>query len=137
MEYLLGSIVTLITMSIVAKLVRHPKNAVKNIKTNFNQSRQHELVRDFLPFQRKKLKTQATKNHNARRIRVIFIDEDAYWIEKNALHTARLSSNGQIDESSKIKVDIMAMDKVELDKMIFIVNKLTEGLSDDSGNSGH
>jgi len=30
----------------------------------------------------------------------------------------------------------MGMDKVELDKMIFIVDKLTEGNEDDSRNSG-
>ena len=30
----------------------------------------------------------------------------------------------------------MAMDKVELDKMFFIVQKLTEGKNNDSGNPG-
>ncbi len=52
------------------------------------------------------------------------------------MHKARFT-DGKIDEENKIRVDMMAMDKVELDKMIFIVDKLTEGLTDDSGNSGH
>ena len=49
MEYFAGSIVTLVTMYIVAKLVNHPKNNIKSVKTNFSQSRQHELVADFIP----------------------------------------------------------------------------------------
>jgi hypothetical protein len=136
MEYFVGSLLTLITMSVVARLVKSPKNNLRPVRTTFNQSRQHELVKDFLPSTRKKLKTQATKHFQKQHTRIIFIGEDAYWIESNGLHKARFT-DGKIDEENKIRVDMMAMDKVELDKMIFIVDKLTEGLTDDSGNSGH
>jgi hypothetical protein len=34
-------------------------------------------------------------------------------------------------------VDIMGMDAVELEKMIFIIEKLTEGTANDSGDSGN
>jgi hypothetical protein len=136
MEYFVGSLLTLITMSVVARLVKSPKNNIKSIKTRFNQSRQHELVKDYLPHIKKKLKTQATADFNKKHTRIIFVGENAYWIEKDGLHKARFA-DGKIDEENKMRVDIMAMDKVELDMMAFIVDKLTEGLTDDSGNSRH
>jgi len=136
MEYLLGSLLTLITMSVVARFVRSPKNNPKKVRTNFSQSRQHELINDYIPIKPKKLKTQSTNHYQKQHTRIVFIGDTAYWIEKNGLHKAQFV-DGKINEETKVKVDTMGMDKVELDKMIFIVDRLTEGLTDDSGNSGH
>jgi hypothetical protein len=137
MEYFAGSLFTLLTMLIVARLVRSPKNQIKKIKTNFNQSRQHELVKDFLPFPpRKKLNSQAIKHHKNKYMRIVFINNTAYWIEDSIFYTADFVDGKIVEETKKI-VDTIGMDKVELDKMIFIVDRLTEGLSDDSSNSGN
>lgn len=136
MEYLLGSLLTLITMSVVARLVKSPKNNPKRLKTNFSQSRQHELISNYIPIKPKKLNTQSTKHYQKQHTRVVFIGDTAYWIEKNGLHKAQFV-DGKINEETKVKVDTMGMDRVELDKMIFIVDRLTEGLTDDSGNSGY
>ena len=137
MEYLLGAIVTLITMSVVAGLVKSPKNSIKRVRTNFNQSRQHELVKDFLPRKRKILKSQASKHFQHVKTRIIFAGNYAYWIEKSGLHKAEITPSGEINENTKIRVDTMGMDSVELRITSFIVDKLTEGLSNDSGDSGH
>lgn len=136
MEYLLGSLITLITMSVVARLVKSPQNNPKRVRTNFSQSRQYKLISDYIPIKPKKLKTQSTKHYQKQHTRVVFIGDTAYWIEKNGLHKAQFV-DGKINEETKVKVDTMGMDRVELDKMIFIVDRLTEGLTDDSGNSGH
>jgi hypothetical protein len=61
---------------------------------------------------------------------------DAYWIEDNRVYTAKFE-DGIIDQENKKTVDMTTIDKVELDKMIFVVERLTEGLSNDSGNSGN
>lgn len=137
MEYFVGSLFTLITMFIVAKLIQSPKNNIKHVKTNFNQSRQHELIKNYIPISpRKKLNTQATKFNSNRYTRIIFINNSAYWIENNIFYTADFIDNEIVQETKK-QVDTMTMDKVELDKMIFIIDRLTEGLSDDSSNSGN
>ena len=137
MEYFVGSIVTLVTMYIVAKLVNHPKNNIKSVKTNFNQSRQHELVSDFIPIiSPKPLITQSMKHEQSRYVRIFFIDKDAYWIENHRLYTAKFE-NGIVDKENKKTVDMTTIDEVELDKMIFVVERLTEGLSDDSRDSGN
>jgi hypothetical protein len=137
MEYFAGSIVTLVTMYIVAKLVNHPKNNLRSVRTRFSQSRQHELVSDFIPIEPKKPKpTQSMKHEQSQYIRIFFIGDDAYWIEDQRVYTAKFA-NGIVDKENKKTVDMTAIDKVELDKMIFVVERLTEGLSDDSRDSGN
>jgi len=122
-------------MYIVAKLVNHPKNNVKSVKTKFSQSRQFDLVMDFIPeTPTKPMITQSIKHERSQYIRIYFIDKDAYWIEDNRVYTAKFE-NGIVDHENKKTVDMTTIDKVELDKMIFVVERLTEGLSDDSGNS--
>lgn len=135
MEYFAGSIVTLVTMYIVAKLVNHPKNNMKSVKTTFSQSRQYELIADFIPMPSpKQVISQSVKYERSQYSRIFFIGEDAYWIEDNRVYTAKFQ-DGMVDHENKKTVDMTTIDKVELDKMIFVVERLTEGLSDDSGNS--
>ena len=137
MEYFAGSIVTLVTMYIVAKLVNHPKNNMKSVRTNFSQSRQYELVADFIPIDPpKEVLSQSRKHQRSQYTRIFFLGEDAYWIEDHSVYTAKFQ-NGVIDQENKKTVDMTTIDKVELDKMIFVVERLTEGLSDDSSNSGN
>lgn len=44
--------------------------------------------------------------------------------------------NNEIDKNSVRTVDTMSMDKVQLDKMFFIIDKLTGRDKNDSGGSG-
>jgi hypothetical protein len=137
MEYFAGSLVTLITMYIVAKLVRNPINNVRRVQTRFSQSRQYELVKNFIPVStRPKLNTQASKHTDSQYTRIVFLGDVAYWIEDNRVYTAHFE-DGIVDYENKKTVDMTTIDKVELDKMIFVVERLTEGLSNDSGNSGN
>jgi hypothetical protein len=41
-----------------------------------------------------------------------------------------------INKEAAEQVDTMGMDKVQLDKMLFIMDKLREGINDDSRGSG-
>lgn len=84
----------------------------------------------------KDLKTQATDHYDSKQVRVLMTETNAYWIANNALHTAEIV-DGSVVESSTKKVDMMGMDKVELEEMIFIVEKLTEGKSNDRWSSGN
>lgn len=60
----------------------------------------------------------------------------AYWIKDNAFYEADLDGKNIDKESARI-VDTMQMDKVQLDKMLFIMDQLRDGKSDDSGNPGN
>jgi hypothetical protein len=79
------------------------------------------------------LDTQSRKILEKNQIRIIFSENTAYWIKNNMFLQADLV-DGEVDDSTTKVVDTMTMDEVELDKMIFIVQKLTEGITNDGGN---
>ena len=80
-------------------------------------------------------KTQSKKHHDKNNVRVIILDSHAYWIKDNIFYKAPLDG-GVIDKESAEEVDTISMDKVQLDKMLFIMDKLREGINDDSRDSG-
>jgi predicted small secreted protein len=137
-EFVLGSIVTIAAFFIVSRFILSEKeiNNTK-IKIVFRQSHLYEVLKpyiDYMPLPPLPI-TQAYKHDQSNKLRVVFTDSNAYWIKDNAFYQADLV-DGMVDESTTKVVDTMAMDKVELDKMIFIVQQLTEGMTNDSGSPG-
>lgn len=108
-------------------------------KIVYRQSHVHDLVGaeiNKLISQPPKNNTQSRKLMSADELRVVFVDSLAYWIKDNCFYQARVI-DGKIDDFSKKKVDTMGMNKVELDKMFFIVQKLTEGKQNDGRDPRH
>ncbi len=85
---------------------------------------------------RLRTKSQSIIQHDKTNIRVIIFDNSAYWIKDNMFYKAPLV-NELIDKESAEQVDTMGMDKVQLDKMLFIMDRLREGINDDSRGSGN
>ncbi len=71
-------------------------------------------------------KTQSTDYIARTNVRAIVVEDQIYWISDNAFYTANMV-DGNVEENSTRLVDTMTMDKVQLEKMIFIVDKLREG----------
>jgi hypothetical protein len=136
MEYLAGALVTLATIYVVVKM--SSRNISDGIRLNMNhsQSRFHEITKYSMPFKQKVSPSQSSNHYEEKFIRICYMDGLVYWIEDNAVYSAA-HEHGKILKNTKKAVDTTSMNKVELDKMIFIVNKLTEGLTNDSGNSGN
>lgn len=137
MEYFIGSIATLLVIVIMRRVLE--KNLPRKIPVvgQYSQSTIYEVVRPFMPFfdiAKAPLKTQSTVHNNKNKINVMLIEDKAYWIKDNAFYVADIV-DGMVDQETAKVVDIMGMDKVELDKMSFIVSKLTEGSEHDSWNS--
>ena len=83
-----------------------------------------------------KLETQAFKHNDKQTIRVVIHDNTAYWMQNNQFLSANVV-DGMVDQETAKPVDTMSMSEVELDKISFIVEKLTEGQKNDRGNSGN
>ena len=140
MEFFLGIIFTLILLSIARALFIKSKiiEKYKINKLQYTQSYIYSLVVNNIA---KQLASPEPKETQARAflaktvMRVVFSDNLAYWIKDNQFYQANVI-NGQIDNSTTKIVDTMGMNKVELDKMFFIVQKLTEGKHNDSGDPG-
>jgi hypothetical protein len=80
-------------------------------------------------------KTQSKRHYDKTNVKVIILDNEAYWIKDNIFYKAPIDGQA-IDKESAEEVDTIHMDKVQLDKMLFIMDKLREGISDDSRGSG-
>jgi hypothetical protein len=138
MEFIIGFIFAFISIyAIKFILERNTTPETFNLQIIARQSRNFELIKPALPYlpeTYEEKNSQAFAHLRSTQKRVIFTEDTAYWIDENVLYNADVI-NGEIDLESKKRVDTMNMDKVELDKMIFIVEKLTEGIANDGGNS--
>ena len=137
MEYFIGFLVSIISFIILNKIIKNV--AKQRIATPvFTQSRKLALVKYYVLSSlqpKQQPKKQSTEYLKKNSIMAYFWGSNVYWIENGFLVTAKLKDN-QIDENTKKKVDTHSLDKVELDKMVFIVDKLTEGKKNDSSDSG-
>jgi hypothetical protein len=138
MEYLLGSIVTALIIFIAKKRFTNLEQKVdRRQPIIYTQSYIHSLIRPLMIIYgegHKPLVTQSTKHHQKGHVRVMFAEDKAYWIVNNTFYVADIT-DGEVDQESVRPVDTMGMSKVQLDKMIFIVETLTEGVSDEDWNS--
>jgi heptaprenylglyceryl phosphate synthase len=136
MEYFLGSIITLACVVVVNKLVKRQKPITGTIE--FSQSHLYAVLAPFMPSNEELSKpkhTQASKYLDNVFFRVIIVGKNAYWIKDNVFYEADVL-DGDVDRKTARQVDTMAMDKVQLNKMMSIVERLTEGTHNDYWDSG-
>jgi hypothetical protein len=125
LEYFFGSFITLLSL-IVLRFALNKKN--KNIfKLKTSQSYLYMLMAEIAAQQiAKSLKPKQSNKYLEKDMTKIMIVEDkAYWIKDNQLYMAKVE-DGKIDNYSTQQVDTMAMDSVELERTMFVVEKLTE-----------
>jgi hypothetical protein len=142
MEYIIGFWMSLVTILFINRFrdIHNMRNSFINSRgISHSQSHIHTLIRPMLPKNIRKHKnvaTQSMKHYNKTNIKIIILDDIAYWIKDNNLFSAQMQ-DGAVNQDSTSIVDTIAMDKVQLGKVMFIVDKLREGLYDDSGSSGN
>lgn len=141
MEYFLGSFVTFVVIIIIGYLVKNDKQDSKTFTfLKYSQSYTHDLIAPFMPTNKELTllngrPTQSGKHDKSNQVRVLIARDKAYWIRNNTFYTAEVENGEVIKETTK-QVDTMAMDKVQLDEMVFIVEQLTRGIENDSRNTG-
>jgi len=110
------------------------KEVYKPMMTQSMLHNQYSMQKKYI--EKVNRKSQSKTRKAKENVRVIIVEDTAYWIQDNAFYTAPMINN-LISKDSAIQVDTMHMDKVQLDKMLFIMDKLREGISDDSRGSGN
>jgi hypothetical protein len=137
MEYFLGSAITMIAMFVTTRLISYNKFNTKNNIPRYSQSHIHMLVLPLLPEikkYKKKMITQSSKHEEKTNIRVVILDNKAYFVSNGTFYCADMHGT-EIDKASATLVDTIGMDKVQLDKMLFIMDQLRDGNKNDSGDS--
>lgn len=139
MDFLIGALVALAALFVVSKFILSESEIKKTMipKIVYRQSHLYNLIKPAIDYvDRTQLPiTQSYKHEMSTKLRVVFADDIAYWIKDNAFYQADVV-DGLVDESTTKVVDTMGMDKVELNKMIFIVQQLTEGMTNDGSSTG-
>lgn len=142
MEYLTGFFSAILLFYIFAK-INISKNITKEVKIQklkYSQSHIHSLMSDLIPkdmLKPKPKKTQSRIHDNKSHIKVIIMDNNAYWIRDNAFYMADVSIDGTVNKETTRRVDTESMNKVQLDKMLFIVDQLRKEEDDDNRSSGY
>ena len=97
------------------------------------------MIKDFLPktlYQKPAQESQSLKHVEKNTVKVIFIEDKAYWVSNNIFYCAEaISGNVNIDTTTP--VDTTNMSKKDIDKMLFILDNLKNGKGNDSSSSGN
>lgn len=139
MEYLLISLI-IIPIFMLYKIINKSKK-IKVRKVIFtSQSRTIEMMNQLYDNEQEALKKysnkQSIKFFNKVHPRILILDNHGYWIQNNAVYRAEFTGNG-IDHNTTVQLDTMTMDDVELKKLIFIIEQLTEGLNNEDSSKWH
>ena len=137
MEYFLGSVITMLAMFFATKLISSEKKVVQANPFRYSQSHIHEIVSPLIPHLREYKKIvprQSTNQEEKTNIKVIIFDDKAYFVKDATFYCAEMHGT-EIDGANATVVDTMGMDKVQLDKMLFIMDQLRDGKQNDSGDS--
>jgi hypothetical protein len=138
MQELIAIGLTLPLVWVILKLMRK-KARKKFSKTLYRQSDIHRLLKYFFSIRlpnNEGPSSQLTKRKEKSMIKVIFVDNQAYWVSENTFFVAE-SVNGEIQRQTARPVNTNGLSKVDLDKMLFILDSLKNGSKNDSGSSGN
>ena len=131
---ILGLTLVLASSIIVIAVKRRKKYFAKVVYT---QSDIHQIVKNFLPkdlFEVPKLISQARKHVSKNTVRVLIIEDQAYWVHDNMFYVAD-TADGSVNPETVRPVDTNNMSKRDIDKMLFILDSLRNGNSDDSSGA--
>jgi hypothetical protein len=137
LEYLIGAAITMASYIITNRLVSKKVKEEKIFDIRYSQSHIYELMRPFLEFtdfNSAPSNSQSVSFLKKTYMKVMVVKNRAYWIKDNTFYTADVV-NGEVQKETTKEVDTMGMDRVELNEMIFIVEKL-RGENDDNWSSG-
>lgn len=138
MDFIVGSVTALMCVAIAFKFINNnPMNTKKPLKLSLTQSEQFLVIKPALDLMKyvnvpEMKETQATKFFDSRHTTVAIAENKAYWIENNALFFTEVI-DGDFEKEDAKRVDTMGMSDVELNKIIYIVEQLSEGRNNDSG----
>lgn len=136
MEFLLGSLVTAFTGFFVARALLAAPNPMPPRFMPYTQSYMFKVAGP-IAYQQSMFNDTSTQSYawqSRYSLRIFIVSDTAYWISDDKVYMAKVSEDGMVPPVGKV-VDMMGMDKVQLDEMIYIVDKLTEGNNNDIGNS--
>ena len=134
-ELLAISLTLIAVCSIIIIAVKRNKKYFA--KVVYTQSDIHSIVKHFIPkdlFDEPKRHSQARKHLKNNSVRVLMVEDHAYWVHNNMFYVADLA-DGLVNPETVRPVDTNNMSNRDIDKMLFILDSLKNGNSDDSSGA--
>jgi hypothetical protein len=125
----------IILCSIIIRVVQRRRKYFAKIV--YTQSSIHQIVKNILPkdlFEVPKILSQSRKHVSNNTVKVLIIEDNAYWVHNNMFYVAD-TFDGAVDSETVRPVDTNNMSKRDIDKMLFILDSLKNGNSDDSSSA--
>lgn len=138
MQEIIAIFLTLSTIWFIIKRTKKDKKE-KVSATLSRQSDMHKLLKHFFSISLANNNnnfTQLTKHKQKGMIKVIVLGNQAYWVSDNKFYVAE-AIDGEVQKNTAKPVDIDSLSKVDLDKMLFILDSLRDGKRNDRGSSGN
>lgn len=126
LQYCIIAVLTFYLSSYIIK--RNSKIRSKGVKTVMkSQSIIYNKTKQFIPkdLKNKEHITQSVNHSNKYMLKVMVIDENAYWVKDNTFFTADIKDGSVMPETTR-QIDTLSMSKQDIEKMMFILDKLKE-----------
>ena len=119
---------------IVIFLKKIEKNFLK--QTRYSQSYLHNMYKKYDTVTTTKVKktTQLSERLDKNSVNVIVLDNKAYWVVNNIFYNADFI-NGAINTDTIEPINTDVLSKDDIDKMLFILDKLGDGKDNDSSGT--
>jgi len=127
-----------LTLMAIWYILIKTKGTKRTKKIEYRQSDIHMVVKKFInpvSYDHPSRQSQSEKHAEKNSVKVIFVDDKAYWVSNNVFYCADVD-NGNVDTESAKPIDVYNLDKNDIKKLLFILDKLGDGSSNDSGSSG-
>ena len=139
MLYLIAVPLTLAIFSSIIILIKKI-NKRNNSYVIYRQSDIHKMLKYFFSLNietQSKPSSQLTKRLEKDMIRVIVVGNQAYWVSDNTFYVAD-ALDGEVDTETAKPVDVQSMSKLEVNKMLSILDSLTNGkVGNDRSSTGN
>ena len=139
MQYLIASGLTLV-VSWAILIVIKKRNNKKYSSIQYRQSDMHEILKYFFSLnvqEKDKPLSQFQKRLDKSMLKVIVAEDQAYWVLDNVFYVADAFDN-QVDPETARPVNVESMSRLEMEKMLFILDSLKDGeVKNDSSSSGN
>lgn len=135
MDYILG-VITAVFAVYAVKMFWQPLAQSKPVHIKYSQSHIFDMIRpsiEMMLSMPEYVETQSRKHLERNIVNVLIYEDRAYWIRENSVFVANVV-DGVVDQQSTQTVNAINMDKLEIEKLNFVIEQLTKGGSDDSRN---
>ena len=139
MKYLIASGLTLV-VSWAILIVIKKKNNKKYLSSPYRQSDMHEILKYFFSLnvkEKDKPLSQFQKRLDESMLKVIVVENKAYWVLNNVFYVADAFEN-QVNPETAKPVDVEDMSRPDMEKLLFILDSLKDGeVENDRSSSGN